>query len=284
MPIDITRSLKKYIPIFQEAHELGINEAETSMRISKFIEDVLGYDVFTDVSKEYTVKDRYVDYAIKLNNKTVFFIEVKQAGMELRKSFIEQAGNYAANAGVYWVVLTSGRYWQIYHLTFDEGIQSDLIWSADIIEDDIKRSSFLLSLLHKKSILRGELEDYYLKVKTLSPKSIIQSIFHEDSLKVIRRHLKESNGISVDEDELTDSITEMLSKEAWEEIGDVKIKRKRKINKQKTEEPQAMPPQVMPSEPVIIAPKTILPTPAIEGEKQDKLGVEINPDPGSPAR
>lgn len=260
MPIDISRGLKKYIPIFQEAHELGINEAETSMRINKFLEDVLGYDVFTDITKEYTVKDKYVDYAIKLNNKTMFFIEVKQAGMELRKSFIEQAGNYAANAGVSWVALTSGRRWQLYHLTFDEGIQSDLIWSTDIIEDDIKEASFLLSLLHKKSILKGELEDYYLWVKTLSPKSIIQAIFHEDTLKVIRRHLKESNGISVAEDELTDSITEMLSKDAWEEIGDVKIKRRRKVNKQKTEEPQTLQqPQAVPCKPAIITPEIISP-------------------------
>ena len=28
MPIDISRGLKKYIPIFQEAHEQGINEAK----------------------------------------------------------------------------------------------------------------------------------------------------------------------------------------------------------------------------------------------------------------
>ena len=48
------------------------------MRIGKFMEDVLGYDVFSEVSKEYTVKDKYVDYAIKLNNKPAFFIEVKQ--------------------------------------------------------------------------------------------------------------------------------------------------------------------------------------------------------------
>lgn len=272
MPIDISRSLKKYIPIFQEAHELGINEAETSLRISKFLEDVLGYDVFTDVSKEYTVKDRYVDYAIKLNGKTVFFIEVKQAGMDLRKSFIEQASNYAANAGVYWVALTSGRYWQIYRLAFDEGIQSDLVWSTDIIGDDIKTSSYLLSLLHKKSISRGELEDYYLKVKTLSPKSIIQAIFHEDSLKVIRKHLKEANGISVDEDELTDSITNMLSKEAWEEIGDVKIKRKKRISKQKVVEPLPISSQVISNEPSKIPPETISPTPVPVSEKQANSG------------
>lgn len=235
MPIDISKGLKKYIPIFQNAHEQGINEAETSMRIGKFLEDVLGYDVFTEVSKEYTVKDKYVDYAIKLNNKTMFFIEIKQAGMELKKSFIEQASNYAANAGIKWVILTSGRHWQAYHLSFDEGIQSDLVWAIDIIEDNISDSSFFIALLHKKSILKGEIDDYYLRTQTLSPKSIIQAIFREDTLRVIRKHLKDATGVGIDEDELTDSIKEMLSKETWEEIGDVKIKRKRKTLKPKQE-------------------------------------------------
>ena len=235
MPIDISRGLKKYIPIFQEAHEQGINEAETSMRIGKFLEDVLGYDVFSEVSKEYTVKDKYVDYAIKLDNKPAFFIEVKQAGMELRKSYIEQAGNYAANAGIRWVVLTSGRYWQAYHLSFGEGIESDLVWSTDILEDDIYDASFRISMLHKKSILKNELEEYYLRRKTLSPRSIIQAVFREDTLRAIRKHLREATGVSVDEEELTDSIKDMLSKDAWEQIGDVKIKRKRKTSKSRQE-------------------------------------------------
>ena len=41
MSIDITKDLKKYIPIFQQAQEQNINEAETSLRIGKFLEDVL---------------------------------------------------------------------------------------------------------------------------------------------------------------------------------------------------------------------------------------------------
>lgn len=62
-----------------EAHEQRINEAETFMRSGNFLADVLGYDVFSEVSKEYMVKDKYVDCAIKLNNKPAFFIEVKQS-------------------------------------------------------------------------------------------------------------------------------------------------------------------------------------------------------------
>lgn len=229
MAVDITREMKKYVPIFKQAHELNINEAETSLRIGKFLEDVLGYDVFQDITKEHTIKDRFVDYAIKLNGKVAFFIEIKQAGIELREKHIEQASNYAANAGVAWVALTNGRCWQLYHLTFDDGIQSDLIWSADILNDDFKEAACKIALLHKKAALKDEHEDYYAKVRALSAKSVIQAIFQENTLRAIRIHLKKATGISVDEQDLIAGIKAMISPEAWESIGEVRVKRKRRV-------------------------------------------------------
>ncbi len=100
MGIDITKDLRKYLPKFQEAHDQAMNESDTSLRVSKFCEDVLGYDVFSEVSREHAVKERNVDYAIKCGGKLQFFIEVKQAGLALKEKHIEQASNYAANAGV----------------------------------------------------------------------------------------------------------------------------------------------------------------------------------------
>lgn len=235
MSVDIVKDLKKYLPIFQQAHDQGINEAETSLRISKFFEEVLGYDVFSEISREHVVKDRNVDYAIKLNGKVKFFIEVKQAAIALKERHIEQAENYAANSGVPWVLLTSGRY-----LTFDEGIQSDLVWSVDILGEDIKCAAEKLSILHKKSIAKGEIEDFYAKVKTLSPRSVVQAIFHENTLKIIRACLKNSTGVRVDEQELAENIKKMISQDAWEVIGDVKITRRRKTSKTKVKENAAV--------------------------------------------
>jgi len=236
MAIDIVKDLKRYIPIFQQAHDQGINEADTSVRISKFFEEVLGYDVFSEISREHVVKDRNVDYAIKLNGKVRFFIEVKQAGMSLKERQIEQAENYAANSGTPWVVLTSGCSWNLYHLTFDEGIQCNLLWSVDLLTDDIKAAAEKLALLHRKNVSKNELEDYYAKFKTLAPRSIVQAMFHESSLKVIRACLKNTTGVRVDEQELVDNIKKLISQEAWEVIGDVKIIRKRKAAKPKPKE------------------------------------------------
>lgn len=251
MPVDITRELKRYIPIFAQAREQNINEAETSLRIGKFLEDVLGYDVFQDVTKEHSIKDRFVDFAIKINGKVSFFIEVKQAGIELRERHIEQASNYAANAGVSWVALTNGCSWHLYHLTFDDGIQSDLILSADMLTDDIKEASFKISHLHKKSIVKGEHEDYYAKVKVLSPGSIIQAIFQENVLRMVRGHLKKMSGITIDEQDLVSSIKEMIRTETWEEIGDIKVKRKKKVSKPVLKKEFPVPPALVeqPSEP-----------------------------------
>jgi predicted type IV restriction endonuclease len=164
-----------------------------------------------------------------------FFVEVKQGGLTLKEKHIEQAGNYAANSGVSWVLLTNGRYWQMYHLSFDDGIANDLVWSADLMEDDIKESSCKIGLLHKKNFLKGDLDDYLQKVKTLSPRSIVQAIFHENTLRLIRTHLKKAHGVRVDDQELVNKIKALFSKEAWETIGDVKITRKRKIAKHKYE-------------------------------------------------
>ena len=100
MPVDITKAFRKFIPIFRKTFEQNINEAETSLRISKFFEDVLGYDIFEEISKEHMIKDRYVDYAIKLDGRIEYLVEVKQGGIKLREKHIEQASNYAANSGL----------------------------------------------------------------------------------------------------------------------------------------------------------------------------------------
>ena len=81
MSYDMMKEFKKYIPVFQQAHDQAMNESDTSMRISKFCEEVLGYDVFNDISREHAVKERNVDYAIKNDGKVLFFIEVKQVGV-----------------------------------------------------------------------------------------------------------------------------------------------------------------------------------------------------------
>jgi hypothetical protein len=53
-----------------------------------------------------------------------FPIEAKSAATTLRDRHIDQAESYAAKDNIRWVLLTNGVVWSLYHLTFEEGIES----------------------------------------------------------------------------------------------------------------------------------------------------------------
>jgi predicted type IV restriction endonuclease len=236
MVIDITKDFKKYISDFRQSYNRDIkNEHETSRLVSKFCEGVLGYKSL-EISLEHRVKHKYVDYAIVLDEEVQFFIEVKRTSLALKERHIEQATSYAAQVGVHWVLLTNGKKWKMYRLSWDKkGIQDNLVWDVDILEDKVKDSISKLSMLHKKNITKGMLDAYFNKQETLSPENILQAIFHEKILHLICLNLKKSSGIKIDKAELREKIKGMISKETWKKIkgDDIKIIPKKKSTKQK---------------------------------------------------
>ena len=139
--------LKRFAQAFKDARDREANESDTVMFLVKFFEDVMGYDSLAgEISKEVAIKDRYVDFGIKLNGSIRFLVEAKAASNKgLRDKDIEQAENYAARSGIKWVVLTNGVEWQLYHLTFNEGegIAHDLAFETNLVaalENDPGRS------------------------------------------------------------------------------------------------------------------------------------------------
>lgn len=91
MAIDIIKPLKKYLPHLLKAQEDNLNEADTLQRIVKVFEEVFGYDVLTEVTREKQIRDKYVDLAIKIDGVTKLLVEVKAAGITLRDRHIDQA-------------------------------------------------------------------------------------------------------------------------------------------------------------------------------------------------
>ena len=148
MTADIRRALKKFVPHLIKAREDNLNEADTSQRLVKFFEEVLGYDSFTEITKEQQVKDKYVDLAIKIDDLVRFLVEIKAAGVTLRDRHIEQAERYAAESNIRWVLLTNGVVWNLYHLSFEEGIEYERVYSVDLSSDPEGKAPELLGLLY----------------------------------------------------------------------------------------------------------------------------------------
>ncbi|HUZ07020.1 MAG TPA: type I restriction enzyme HsdR N-terminal domain-containing protein, partial [Candidatus Paceibacterota bacterium] len=123
MKINILHQLKKYLPHMLKAQEDNLNEADTVQRIVKVFEDVLGYDALSEITREMEIKSKYVDLTIKIESVIKFLVEAKSAATVLRDRHIEQGERYAAEGNIQWVLLTNGVMWNLYHLTFDEGIE-----------------------------------------------------------------------------------------------------------------------------------------------------------------
>lgn len=226
--MDINRDFKKFVPHLIQARKDNLNEADTCQRLMKFFEDVLGYDLISEITRETQIKDKYVDFAIRIDGSIKLLVEAKAAGVALRDRHVEQAERYASQGNIPWVLLTNGVQWFLYHLTFDEGIEYYRVFSIDLENDPNGIAHELIGILHKKSLKRGDHEEFYNKRIALSPASIGRALMTDGVLRFIRREIRKHEGLLIDEEDLAKSIHEMLTQEVREQVGPVKIIRKKR--------------------------------------------------------
>ncbi len=262
--IDIRKPLKKILPYLLQAQAENLNEADTRARIVKCFEDVLGYCAMTEVTREKQIKDKYVDLAVKIDGVVRFLVEVKAGGVTLRDRHIEQAERYAAEGNLRWVLLTNGVVWNLYHLSFEEGIEYERVFSVDLTTDEGDKAGELLGLLHRQAIRTGQLEAFWQRRVAMSPESIAKALFTEEVLNFIRREIRKREGMLIDQEDLGTALHSLLSPEARERIGPLKIRRRRVTRPPR---PPAQPPTTDASEPSE-APEGVEQAPATHGEQQ----------------
>ena len=188
--------------------------------------------MFTEITKEFQVRDRYCDVAIKVKGEVKFLVEAKAMPLALSDKHIEQAENYASRAGIRWVILTSGISWRLYHLTFEtNGIEHDLAFEVNLTpESNLEEVWRCLSLLARESVLDGTLESFWLQKKTLSPVSLINALFTEEVLNRIKRELRRKSEVRLDLKDVATSLRRLLNPEVLTE--DLKIRKAKKKRKQ----------------------------------------------------
>ena len=237
MSVDIRHPLKKLIPILLKAKEENLNEADTLVRLVMVFEDVLGYDRLTQITREVPIKSKYVDLALKIDGVIKLLVEAKAAGCDLRDRHIEQAESYAAQSGLHWVVLTNGVNWNLYHLSFDEGkgIDTERVFSLDLASDDLDKAAECLALLHEQSVSKGAHDDYWKKYTALDARSLGKALYSDTVLRLIRREIRKREGILLDEEDLAKAIHGMLSEDAREKMGPMKIWHKKQHVSKKAE-------------------------------------------------
>lgn len=235
----IKTALKKFLPKIREAKEKSLNEADTRMRIRLLLSEVLGYDLLNDITQEHMVQGHYVDLTVKCKGEIIFFIEAKSVDTTLRDTHAYQATNYAATGGVNLCLLTNGIDYRLYYLTWEKAkVESNLILSFNILDDDINLVSEKIYLLSKESFKKGIINKYITEVTSLEDKNLLQAMLSKKVLSAIRRELKNITGNNIKEESIEKSISKLFSFEIYD-MAKACLKREERKTKKNTESPQA---------------------------------------------
>ncbi len=213
----IKTSLKRFQPILQSARTRDVNESDTVVIVTDMLDYVFGYDKFSEITSEYSIRGTYCDLAVKLDGKIAFLIEVKAIGLELKEPHVKQAVDYAANQGIEWVGLTNGIEWRIYKVGFQKPISADLVLTFNLLDVNVKKSADLgaLCLLAKEGWQRDHLEQHHNVQQIINKFTFSAVILSEPVLDVIKRQIRRiSSDVKISDEEIRNILmSEVLKRE-----------------------------------------------------------------------
>ena len=148
----IATAVPKFRKVLEQARERDVNESDTVTIVTDILEEVFGFDKYTEITREYAIQGTYCDLAIKSAKKVEYLIEVKAIGIGLKDTHLRQVVSYASQEGIRWVVLTNGIMWQIHRVTVDDRVESTRLIEFDFtaLNPRKKDDEEMLFLLCKK--------------------------------------------------------------------------------------------------------------------------------------
>ncbi len=136
----------------------SLSEADISLGVILRILDALSWSTYDrrEVSPEYSVENRWVDYALLIGNRPKVFIEIKRGGEPL-VGHQEQLLGYAFRQGVKIAILTNGATWWFY-LPLQEGNWEERKFATVEFyrQDKEEIVQKLEALLSKENVISGK--------------------------------------------------------------------------------------------------------------------------------
>jgi len=203
----IRKGLLVYREILQHALARGVTEEDTSTIVQSILVEVLGYDRFQEISGQYAVKGRWADWAVKVNDATLFFVEVKPVGTKLRERDLFQIVGYSRQQELEWTVLTTGDVWECFRVATGHEPEEFLeIRLLDASQDEAEIIEHLY-LLSKEGFTKGALQEHWGKDECFRPERLAAVLLSDDVLGTIRRVVhRENPGRRIEVDDLREAL------------------------------------------------------------------------------
>lgn len=207
--------LKQFQGILAQQKARDVSEADTVTIVKDVLSDLFGYDKYSELTSEHSIRGTYCDLAVKIEGKLSFLIEVKAIGLELKEAHVKQAIDYASNQGCEWVVLTNGICWRLYHVLFKKPIDKVELASFDLTTMNARTDADLekLYLLTREGFTKSALADYRDKKEATSRFTLAAIILSSEAvIGAIRREVRRVSDILVDEDTIARMLREQVIK------------------------------------------------------------------------
>ena len=81
----ITAGLKRFQPILASAKSRDVNESDTVVIVTDVLQEVFGYDKYSEITSEHMIRGTFCDLAIKLDGQLALLVEVKAIGIDLKE-------------------------------------------------------------------------------------------------------------------------------------------------------------------------------------------------------
>lgn len=213
----LVAGIKQFQPILASAKQRDVGEADTVTIVKDMLADVFGYDKYSEVTSEFSIRGTFCDLATKVDGAVQTLIEVKAVGTELKEAHTKQAIDYAANQGVDWVLLTNGVCWRVYRVFFSKPIGQELVVDLDFasLSARSERDLDMLYLWCKEGWQRSMLGEYHTQKQALSRFFVGAMLQTEPVLDVIRRELRRvSPDVKIDTDQILNVLqTEVIKRD-----------------------------------------------------------------------
>jgi len=203
-----TNKIYELIKKFKTYSRLSsFDEAATKQAIILPLLQNLGWDIYNieEVSPEYIVDRKRVDYALRIQGRNEFFLEVKKLGEDL-ETYEEQLLDYSFRQGVKLAGLTNGITW-LFYLPLKEGLWAERkFYTVDIIEQEAEfASEMFIKILSKQNIETGEA---FRSAEEIYTSAHRQRVLKEKLPEAWKKIITEPSPILI---ELLSDITEKLS-------------------------------------------------------------------------
>src|ERR1051325_4331546 len=216
----LSAAIKRFQSIIASAKSRDANESDTVIIVTDMLSEVFGYDRYSEITSECSIRGTWCDLAIKIEGAFEYLIEVKAIGLDLKDSYTKQAVDYSANQGTDWVILTNAEIWRVYKVTFAKPIVSDLVLEINFSQINPKKNSDieLVYNLTREGWMKSALGDYQAQQQALSRFFMGALVLSQPVLEIIRRELRRiSPDVRIDVDQIKSVLmTSVLKREVVE--------------------------------------------------------------------